>query len=679
MGGFFDLLCNFFFDLFQPEDEFENRHFVNAIFGLLLFLFTGLAGKALGSWRTGIIALVFIVLCPRIFGHSFNNPKDLPFAALYIFCILQGILLFKEFPVVSLKRSLLLVTGIALACDIRISGLLIIPMVLMFSALYWAMEFFKDKKVVVAPSTDELTSQETQPSDFSYRVALRSMMLVFVMCIAGYFAMGVFWPYIRTNPIEGPLQILKGSSNFSGFDSFGLFDGNWLHRWEIPWYFIPKWLFITLPLFVHAGLFLFPPVLFSEKSTGGKISLWLLVFSALFPIVYVIISKSNLYDDGRHLMFVIPSIVVMAALGADKVLSSLPTGIPRILLGGVFLVLILNPLSFMVRNHPFQAFYFNPIVGGVQGAFKKYEVDYWGSSMKQAVEWIHENIPGNPQKPVRVAMWYGSQTQVKHYLDKNPGYQFVWAAHNSQDWDYCVLIPSYCKFDPQLLKKWPPANTVFQVMADSVPLCAVFKNGYNPIGQFLQKIAKEPTAENYFQLGFEYFKLGQYPECISASLRALEVKPDFADAYNNMGAAFGAMGLLDEEIAMLSKAVQINRKHELALNNLKAAAEKKGKMETGLIPKLAPKVEAEDLVNKSFLFYKLGHYDLCIALCLRAIRIDPQNAMAYNNLTASYNNLRNWKKAIEYGKIALSLNPDYEIARNNLKIAQDNFNRESTQ
>ena len=46
-----------------------------------------------------------------------------------------------------------------------------------------------------------------------------------------------------------------------------------------------------------------------------------------------------------------------------------------------------EPLVFQVRNHPNQVVYFNQIVGGPGGAFGRFELDYWGNSILQAVEW----------------------------------------------------------------------------------------------------------------------------------------------------------------------------------------------------------------------------------------------------------------------------------------------------
>jgi hypothetical protein len=49
---------------------------------------------------------------------------------------------------------------------------------------------------------------------------------------------------------------------------------------------------------------------------------------------------------------------------------------------------IVSMLVFDIRFHPNQGVYFNSLVGGPRGAFKRYEMDYWGNCIFQAVEWV---------------------------------------------------------------------------------------------------------------------------------------------------------------------------------------------------------------------------------------------------------------------------------------------------
>jgi hypothetical protein len=57
-------------------------------------------------------------------------------------------------------------------------------------------------------------------------------------------------------------------------------------------------------------------------------------------------------------------------------------------IASVLLVIgMINVLIFDVRAHPNESAYFNELVGGPRGAFSKYEMDYWGNCVLQAVAW----------------------------------------------------------------------------------------------------------------------------------------------------------------------------------------------------------------------------------------------------------------------------------------------------
>jgi hypothetical protein len=47
----------------------------------------------------------------------------------------------------------------------------------------------------------------------------------------------------------------------------------------------------------------------------------------------------------------------------------------------------MSPLAFHLRSHPNQAVYFNELVGGPRGAFARFDMDYWGNCLLEAVAW----------------------------------------------------------------------------------------------------------------------------------------------------------------------------------------------------------------------------------------------------------------------------------------------------
>ena len=45
-----------------------------------------------------------------------------------------------------------------------------------------------------------------------------------------------------------------------------------------------------------------------------------------------------------------------------------------------------EPLVFQVQNHPNQVAYFQPLVGGPRAAYMRFEMDYWGNCLFEAVK-----------------------------------------------------------------------------------------------------------------------------------------------------------------------------------------------------------------------------------------------------------------------------------------------------
>jgi len=85
------------------------------------------------------------------------------------------------------------------------------------------------------------------------------------------------------------------------------------------------------------------------------------------------------------------------------------------------------------------------------------------------------------------------------------------------------------------------------------------------------KVATPVTAGDYLNQSLDFYNQGKYDKCIEASNQALKLKPDYADAWNNIGAAYIKLTKWDKAIDACKKALAINPSHTLANNNLKYA------------------------------------------------------------------------------------------------------------
>jgi hypothetical protein len=101
----------------------------------------------------------------------------------------------------------------------------------------------------------------------------------------------------------------------------------------------------------------------------------------------VVVTHATIYDGIRHLLFTYLPLAALAAWAWVELLRSRRKAVGVI--AGVALVLgLVEPVVFQWRNHPHQAVYFNAVAGGPRGAFARFEMDYWGVSVRDAVQWV---------------------------------------------------------------------------------------------------------------------------------------------------------------------------------------------------------------------------------------------------------------------------------------------------
>jgi tetratricopeptide (TPR) repeat protein len=187
-----------------------------------------------------------------------------------------------------------------------------------------------------------------------------------------------------------------------------------------------------------------------------------------------------------------------------------------------------------------------------------------------------------------------------------------------------------------------------------------------------QKVATHPSAENYLNLSVACYEAGQYRECISAAERAIELKPDFAVAFNNISAAHRVLSEWDEAITAASEAVRIDPNYQLGKNNLAAAKQgKKTQQEniSRLVKTAADQPTADNYINLSVAYYEAAQFEDCIAAARKALDLRPDIVQGYVNICACNNRLGHFEEARKAGEEAVRLEPDNHLAKNNLRWA----------
>ncbi len=366
-GAIFALPMSFIEYIFNIKDSqsyYLLRHYINHIVFLLgSFYFYLLVKERFNNWSYGILAALFLFLSPRIFAESFYNHKDIIFLSFFIINLYYGIKFLKKN---SLLNASFFALTTALSIDIRIMGIIIIPCIIVPIII---KNQNKIKKVI-----SSLTLY---------------FLLLFLFTV-------LFWPYLWDSPLINFLKVFQKLSSFP-HSGYNFYMGEYILASYSPWHYIPVWMMITTPP-LYIVLFLFGIVNFAFNAFKYKSSkdIWnddffiedIIYLILLFmPIFMVIALNSTLYNGWRHLYFIYPCLLIFSVRGIHYLRLSFFSKRKWVI--EIFTIIFLVQISLdMIKNHPFQNVYFNFFAG--DEIEKKFEIDYWGLSNKQAFEYILE-------------------------------------------------------------------------------------------------------------------------------------------------------------------------------------------------------------------------------------------------------------------------------------------------
>ncbi len=143
---------------------------------------------------------------------------------------------------------------------------------------------------------------------------------------------------------------------------------------------------------------------------------------------------------------------------------------------------------------------------------------------------------------------------------------------------------------------------------------------------------KPDFAEAHNNLGVALNDLGKVDEAVACYCRARELKPGYAEAHNNLGNALKERGEVDEAVACYRRALELKPDFAEAHNNLGNALREQGKV------------------------------DAAVACCRRALELKPDYAEAHGNLGSALEEIGDLQGAEDSFRAALQHNPRFAFA-----------------
>ena len=302
-----------------------------------------LAYHLFGNRLIALLALLFFLLHPRLYGHSFVNTKDLPFLSMFAIILY---LLERAFRRDTIGAFLLLGVAAGILTNLRIMGVMLLPAVLALRGLDWL------------PAAGRRERRHILGTGGLFIGA--AGLTVYALA-----------PYAWTNPVDYLATNLALTVNHP-FVEGQLFRGQWIPSDQLPPHYNATWFSITMPppllLLGAIGAALAAVAALRRPGlalrNGRRRFALLLLAGFLLPPLAAALLGSNQYTGWRHLFFIYVPFCLLAAGGWGGLAAALsrrrrlwPAGMYG--LTGLGLGLILLQIT---QLHPLQSVYFNFLV-----------------------------------------------------------------------------------------------------------------------------------------------------------------------------------------------------------------------------------------------------------------------------------------------------------------------------
>jgi|GEM_PF-1375906 len=386
------------------KDRVIVKHYVTFIFSGITYLAVAEIVSIFCGAEYAWLGALSLALMPIHWGHSFFNPKDTPFAAMFTLSSLGGAYLinyylgnnqdginqddnnqddrdyqdYRDHQKIKLGNNqattYTIFYGIllGLSSGVRIGAFLILFFFFITYLILW-WERGRDTKLLI---------------NFGglYLVLGCTWAVVHAICYPG------FWG----NPIAGFFETLNYLSNHS-LKITVLFKG-----WNFPiqkisrWY-LPIWIFMAVPVIFNLGFLVGSTWIiarYRQLSVLQKSCAMLLWWQILFLPLFAVARRTPVYDGMRHFLFITPGLVaftVIAIVWLYQKLSKFRSKNYRRFFVGLITVVYVGIMVDMVSLHPYQYVYVNRLVGGIQATPDQFDLEILGLSLREGMEWLNEN------------------------------------------------------------------------------------------------------------------------------------------------------------------------------------------------------------------------------------------------------------------------------------------------
>lgn len=450
-------LTNFIF--FQKANilgDLEAHHLFSLTASALLVLIIFVFSQEFYGGISGLVAALALSTYPLFLGESRFNVKDPPetfFYAASLYCFWKGVKRRKA-------RYFLLSAfffGWGMGTKFNILFLLI-------NLLLWLLIlFWKD----ISKNGIHLLK----------KIPKKIFLSLFVFpFVAGL----IFWitnPILWKDPVNEVLGIVDFYHKISGLAGARSVQSGFL--WHNLNFYPILTVFYTTPLVtLFLSILGILSIFFYWKKEKYKTSL-LVLFWFFIPILRVTFPPASIYGGLRQIMEYIPAMAILAGVGGETLRRLLVRKIhlSRNLATCILVISFLPIIVKMIRIHPNQNVYFNPLIDGLAGAARR-DHPFYGNNMGnvylQGVDWVNKNA----EKNAKLALPIGNATNLPWLkLREDISFYNPHASYLLRGGEY--VMDTFYQGKIQNYRSWHYRRylePIHEIKVEGVPLLKIWKN-----------------------------------------------------------------------------------------------------------------------------------------------------------------------------------------------------------
>jgi len=415
-------------ELFPSKFETDISHLVNLFFSFATIFGIAKITRVLFNKKVGSLVFIILFFYPVFFGHMSINFKDIILTFSHVWMIYLILRYLKKQNIKKKANKYVVQIGLltALATGIQLTFLgSQIPII-----LFIMIEIFYARKIVC--------------KDFSSKIFFYDLIKCFLIF---YSLLIVFWKNAHQNIFTYPFQSLQKwifSDLITGWP-YNLVNGDYYRSVEVPAsYFLvnfiyksPEYLLLSYPLF----LFLIFKSLdfYKTKFKFFNYKMLLITFMLAFPNLIMLMIPFPVNDGLRLFLWTLPYFCIIPALTIYYFIENFSLKISKIFLSFYFVFFIYFLSNFFLLT-PYQYTYLNILNGEVENRYKKFENDYWATSIEELVK----NADFDTDKVLKFTTCGFITSSPKQYLKKRPEVKYRFVPY--QEADYIFMTNRVSRF-----------------------------------------------------------------------------------------------------------------------------------------------------------------------------------------------------------------------------------------